>query len=464
MMVDLINRTMISIMNLKTFLVMNITDIDNKIIKKAIEKNMDWKEIARIYEKSFFDSMAKLNVKLPNVIIRVTDSIPQIILYIQKIIDNGFAYVTTDGSVYFDSGAYVKQGYHFADLFDEDESIYQSELSPLILLQKRNKKDFALWKGRNSKEVGFNVEFIYNETIIKSWGAPGWHIECSAMINETIGPNVDIHFGGIDLKFPHHHNESLQAHAFYHPKFKPDPNYPPNNTHWVNEFMHIGHLCIKGSKMSKSLKNFTTIDEALQEISPNQLRWMFILHKWEDQMDYSDDTIAQAKAFDKVIMNFFNRVANYPFIRSSIVYIEKEFDLYDYFYASKNKIILELFVFKFNIAVSLLSELINRTNTYISIDNPNESLVRMIQEWIFCLTNNLGFIYQKSENDNSLVDVMNVLIGTRSAIRLLTRDKSISKETKQKLFEILDGERNTKLPEIGIMLQDTKESSSWFKN
>ena len=109
--VDIFNRVLNLIMNKNTFLVLNVTDIDDKILKRASETGEDWKSISNIYEKSYFESMSKLNIKLPNVIIRVSDSLEQIIRYIQKIIDNGFAYVTSDGSVYFDSDAYVNQGW-----------------------------------------------------------------------------------------------------------------------------------------------------------------------------------------------------------------------------------------------------------------------------------------------------------------------------------------------------------------
>ena len=465
MTVDIMNRIMTSIANDKTHLVMNITDIDDKIIRKAHATGATWTDIAKTYEKSFFDSMGKLNVKLPDTIIRVSNVIPQIIAYIQVIIDNGFAYVTSDLSVYFDSNAYIKCGYEFDDTMDDDETAYHSTLSPLIRLQKRNIKDFALWKGRETTDAGFAATFIYDNNTIISWGRPGWHIECSAMIHKTIGSDIDIHFGGIDLKFPHHHNERLQAHAYYHPKFMPSKNPADFSsvTPWAPKFIHIGHLCIKGQKMSKSLKNFTTIDEALKRITPNQLRWMFILHKWSDQMDFSDDTITQTKVFDNTVINFLNRIINYPFDKKHVVSEEKEFVLLDYFFEIKNNIVTELCLFRLDVASGLFFELINRTNHYISTDYPNESLVRKIYDWVFYLMVSLGFDYSNKTNNN-VTGVMNALISTRSEIRNLSRDQSVSKDTKQKLFHILDTERNIKLPVAGITLQDTKESSSWFMN
>ena len=499
MTVDILMRIMNSIANTKTHLVMNITDIDDKIIKKAADTNSNgWSDIAKQYEKSFFESMAKLNVKLPDTIIRVSDVMPQIILYIQKIIDNGFAYVTSDSSVYFDTNEYIRHGYEFDNTIDDDERAYHSTLSPALRLQKRNKKDFALWKGRLASEVGFNAEFVCNEEKITSWGRPGWHIECSAMIHETIGPNLDIHFGGIDLKFPHHYNERLQAHAYYHPKFIPTSNHEETTTDssiatapyspwpstisteiasatdsyvatapyspWSSKFHHVGHLCIKGLKMSKSLKNFTTIDEALKEINANQMRWMFMIHKWTDQMDFSDDTVTQAKVFDNIVSNFLNRIVNYPFDRLHSKYNDKEFVLADYFHQSKSKIISELMAFKLDTASLVFFDLIGKTNSYTGMTDPNACLVRKIYDWVLQLVTILGFEYQKSSDGSTGADIMNVLISTRSELRKMTRDPNFTKEIKQKIFQILDTERNILLPSIGITLQDTKDSSSWFKN
>ena len=468
MTVDVLNRIMNTFDNKPTQLVMNITDIDDKIINKACTINTTWNTVAKKYEKSFFDAMAKLNVKLPDVIIRVSAVIPQIITYIQKIIDNGFAYVTSDQSIYFDTNAYISHGYSFNNYIDDDEQAYHSTLSTVIRLQKRNPKDFALWKGRLEAEVGFDAEFMYNSSKIKSFGRPGWHIECSTMIHETIGPNLDIHFGGIDLKFPHHYNERLQAHAFYHPMFlnqetqTAQPIQTTQLNQWTNSFLHVGHLCIKGLKMSKSLKNFTTIDEALREINANQLRWMFTFHKWTDPMDFSDDTVAQARVFDTMMTNFLNRIINYPFDRSHVTYNDKENNLNDYFMIANNKIISELRTFNLDSANFMIFELINKTNAYIDMATPNESLVRKIYDWILNLVSNLGYSYQKSAA-HSITDVMDVLISTRSELRSLSRDKNVAADTKQKIFKILDYERNLLLPDIGIILQDTKDSSSWFK-
>ncbi len=455
MTIDIMNRIKNTISKTKTFMVMNITDIDDKIINKAIETNTDWTDVAKKYEQSFLNSMEKLNVKKPSIIIRVSDVLPQIVSYIQVMINKNFAYVTTDGSVYFDTDYYVGEGYKISDIIDDSENEYVSTVSNNIVSQKKNKKDFALWKGRSDNEIGFDVEFEFESTKIKCRGRPGWHIECSAMIHETLGSNIDIHFGGIDLKFPHHHNEQLQAHAYYHPKFK----FQQNN--WIGKFIHIGHLCVEGSKMSKSLKNFITIDDVLSDMDSNQLRWMFMIHNWKDSMNYDNDTIEQAKIFDTTIKNFFNKIVNYPFKKEHVIYNKKEFDLDEFYDKTNNEIISHLHVFDLHLVTGLLLELIHQTNIYINIEYPNETLVIKIYDWLKDLASKLGFIYQNS-NYVDVKDIMDVLIDTRSAIRSITKDKFVSKEIKQKLFDILDKERNINLPKINIKLEDLQESSLWF--
>lgn len=240
MIVDLFYRIMKHIARENVYLVMNITDVNNKIIKRAQDTNTTWQEIAKTYEKSFFDAMTKLNIQKPKVVIRVSEVIPEIIAYIQKIMDNGFAYPTKDGSVYFDSVAYENAGYVFGNN-DVDIEEYKGKVDVKVLLSKRNRRDFSLWKGREKSEVGFSADFIYKNEKTTLYGIPGWHIECSCMIDQTIGPVLDIHMGGIDLKYPHHHNEQLQANAFHHPCFTPE-----KCKKWCQEFMHVGHVRVDG--------------------------------------------------------------------------------------------------------------------------------------------------------------------------------------------------------------------------
>ena len=266
-------------------LVMNITDVDDKIIRKSQEQNVEFTEISRKYENEFMEDMKKLNVGLPTVITRVSEYMPEIIAYIEKIIQNGFAY-ESNGSVYFDVEAFSASPDHRynklepgaandAQRVEEGEGVLTSQGT-----DKRGPKDFALWK--KSKPGEPKWESPWGE------GRPGWHIECSAMAGSILPePPIDIHTGGVDLKFPHHDNEVAQSEAYY------------QNDNWVNNFWHTGHLNIEGLKMSKSLKNFITIKAILDKYNARQIRFVFLLHNWSSLMNYSDATWVEAMAKEK---------------------------------------------------------------------------------------------------------------------------------------------------------------------
>lgn len=140
---------------------------------------------------------------------------------------------------------------------------------------KRSPADFALWKKSKPGEPGWDSE----------WGSgrPGWHIECSVMASAILGDGMDIHSGGVDLMFPHHDNEMAQSEAYH------------NCPQWVNYFLHTGHLHIEGLKMSKSLKNFITISDALKQHSPRQLRLSFIVQRWDLGMDFAESAMAEVR-------------------------------------------------------------------------------------------------------------------------------------------------------------------------
>ncbi|BCS83514.1 cysteinyl-tRNA synthetase [Cotonvirus japonicus] len=460
--VDIINKTLNNILNKPTHLVMNITDIDDKIIKAAQNKNINWVDLAHEYENSYFNAMTKLGVSRPDVVIRVSESIPDIVKYIQKIIDNNMAYIVSDGSVYFDSNQYKNFGYEFSEIDDIEEQQYESQVDINIISQKKHHKDFALWKSRLITDVGFDVEFLCNNSIIKTRGVPGWHIECSAMIQKTLGDFIDVHFGGIDLKFPHHHNECLQANAYHHPIY--NPLYQQQNGYfskWTHEFVHIGHLCVKGQKMSKSLKNFSTISEIMQHVNANQLRWLFMINKWEKPMEFTNGCIDNAISIDNIFKNFIKRVTNFTFDISDVIFSEKEFELQNFFYTIKDRIFSYLEKYKFNSVVKALHSLITQVNLYMDKLSPNESIVSKIKLYIVELLEKLGFYYQINNTSDMSKHIMNVLIETRSQFRQLTRDKSLTSDVKECIFKILDDQRNTLLPSIGITLEDTKDSSFW---
>ena len=293
---DIIKRIMVDYFGMNVKLVMNITDIDDKIIRKAIEQKVDFKEISLKYETEFLEDMRRLNVALPDSITRVSEFVHEIVAFIETIINNGYAY-ESNGSVYFDVKKYSAEPNHtYAKLeptsVNSKEKMAEGEgvLTNAETTEKRDAADFALWK--KSKEGEPKWPSPWGE------GRPGWHIECSAMAASIFKKYpIDIHTGGVDLRFPHHDNEIAQSEAYY----KCD--------NWINNFWHTGHLHIQGKKMSKSLKNFLTIKQILEDFNPRQVRFLFLIHTWSTLMNYSTDkSLPEAVSKERKFTEFFRTV------------------------------------------------------------------------------------------------------------------------------------------------------------
>lgn len=254
--------------------------------------------LTKNYEDRFFSDMRSLNVRAPDTITRVTEYGQQIVDFVKQIQDNGFAY-DHEGSVYYDTKAWEASGGVYArlepwnrndkDLLADGEGSLTKDVKGSF---KRSPADFALWKASKPGEPEWD----------SPWGPgrPGWHIECSAMASNVLGQQFDIHSGGIDLAFPHHDNELAQSEAYWSKSGK-------ESKQWVNYFLHMGHLSIQGSKMSKSLKNFTTIREALAKgtWTPRGLRIAFLLGAWKDGLEITDEVIKAGSAWEERVNNFF---------------------------------------------------------------------------------------------------------------------------------------------------------------
>ncbi|KAI9550338.1 putative cysteinyl-tR synthetase [Daphnia sinensis] len=276
---DIMRRVMEQYFNLNVIQVMNITDIDDKIIQKAIDEKLDFKEVSNKYEMAFLKDLDSLSVQKPTVLTKVSDFIPQITSFIETLLHRELAYSTDDGSVYFNLNAYVKK-YEYGKLKPFQASTVESKNS-------KNSNDFALWKAAKSAT---------EPSWTPSWGGkgrPGWHIECSAMASFVFGPWVDVHSGGIDLLFPHHENEEAQCCAYH------------EIPRWVGHWIHSNLLRLSGGiKMSKSLKNTVSIKEFLQTYSADQFRMMCLLSSYRNDMELTEASLRLASDFLDVVRVF----------------------------------------------------------------------------------------------------------------------------------------------------------------
>lgn len=268
---DIIRRILTKVFGCNVLMAMSITDVDDKIIRRANEMNVSPTSLARLFEEEFKQDMAALKVLPPTVYLRVTENISQIISFIEGIIAHGHAYSTAKGNVYFDLHA---RGDKYGKLVN---MVPGAAAEPAVDSDKRHTSDFALWKAAKPQEVFW----------ASPWGdgRPGWHIECSTMASEVFGSQLDIHTGGADLAFPHHENEIAQSEVFHQCQ------------QWGNYFLHSGHLHVKGKeeKMSKSLKNYITIKDFLQAFSADVFRLFCMRTSYRSAIDYSDSTLLEAQ-------------------------------------------------------------------------------------------------------------------------------------------------------------------------
>lgn len=255
--------------------VSNFTDVDDKIIKKAAEENTTEAVIAQRYIDAYQEVRTLLNTELPDITPRVTETMDKIITFIDKLVKTGHAY-EANGDVYFSVESVPTYGEISHQHMDQLEAGARIETND----QKKNPYDFALWK---KTDMGIKWNSPWGE------GRPGWHTECVVMINDNIGDCIDIHGGGMDLKFPHHENEAAQQEAMH------------GNT-LANYWVHNAMVNIDGQKMSKSLGNTMWAKDVVLSLGTNLTRWLVSSVHYRKELNFSDETIETArKELDKVL-------------------------------------------------------------------------------------------------------------------------------------------------------------------
>jgi cysteinyl-tRNA synthetase len=482
---DILRRILQDYFQYKVTLIMNITDIDDKIIERAREQGMTSTELSRKFEQDFHQDMQALGVQPPTVVTRVTEYMEEIVTYIQNICDKGLAY-ESNGSVYFNVKAFeATPGMHYCKL--EPEQVLNAQLlaegegkltqTQDFVNDKQSPRDFALWKKSKANEPQWE----------SPWGPgrPGWHIECSAMATDVLQQlagtkTMDIHSGGIDLKFPHHDNEMAQAEA------------ECGACQWVNYFVHAGHLHIKGFKMSKSLKNFITIQEALENNTARQIRLLFLLHKYNAPMDYGDNTMSHAVITEKGFAEFFHNckacLRQYD-MQQSQKWSVQAVQLQTTLAAAMTKVDDALKDdFDTPTVLAVLGDLVKATNLYMNGsagtgDNNNNDkyqivglvvrnvaafITRMFQTFGLIFNDTLGFVAaddgagggnaggDSSSREQILQPVLDALMGFRAAVRDKARSQDIGA-----VLGLCDEFRDSLLPPLGIRLEDKADGSVW---
>ena len=416
-------------------------------------KNEVFEAHARKFEKLYFDDCAALGIRSPDVITRVTEFIPEIVTYIEKISANGFAY-ESEGSVYFDTQKF-KNSHDYPKLVPQAGNASAAEilegegaLSATFTDQKKHRNDFALWKKSKAGEPSWP----------SPWGAgrPGWHIECSVMASSVFGAGMDIHGGGSDLKFPHHDNELAQSEAFY------------GNQQWVNYFLHAGHLHIKGLKMSKSLKNFITIRECLSNYSARQIRIMFLLQQWDKPVNFSDQSIAEAKEKEIRFNSFFSRVedavkgAN---VDAELKWDDKDRALNERISAAQENVHAALCDnFSTPAAMDALDDIVSAVNTYLGVVNPKPQLLSRAAVYVHTILKIFGVVAESfpslaaSQGDGAkqLTDVLDAFCGLRDQLRALGAQTKL-----KELFQICDDLRDKVFIDLGVKIEDDAKKSRW---
>ncbi|UJX24547.1 cysteine--tRNA ligase [Pseudoalteromonas sp. CF6-2] len=251
--------------------VRNITDVDDKIIKRANENGESINDLTLRMTKAMHEDFDSLNMLRPDVEPTVTNHMDEIIAMVERLITKGHAYVAADGDVLFDVSTFEQYG----ALSQQDLTMLQAGSRVEVAQDKQDPLDFVLWKKAKPGEPSWSSPW--------GEGRPGWHIECSAMSSKHLGEHFDIHGGGSDLQFPHHENEIAQSCC-------------ANNGKYVNTWIHTGMVQVNKEKMSKSLNNFFTVRDVLKEYDAESVRYFLISGHYRSQLNYSQENLEQARS------------------------------------------------------------------------------------------------------------------------------------------------------------------------
>ena len=377
--------------------VRNITDIDDKIINRSLELAISPEDLVKSVKEIYQDNLSKLQILPPSYEPHATEYIPKMIEMIEDLVKNNFAYVS-DNHVLFESKKY--QNYGELSKLSLKDIISGARVE--VANYKKNPEDFVLWKPSKDDEPSW----------ASPWGEgrPGWHIECSAMIAELLGPTIDIHAGGLDLIFPHHENEIAQSSCYHNAKM-------------ANYWLHNGFINFKGEKMSKSIGNITIIDDLLKKVNPMVIKYSLLSTHYRQPIDFSDDLLNYSE-------NIISKWRDFICEPTEIVYDEE-------FINSLND--------DLNTPMALMR--IQQIYAKIKKDPKNKGLLNTFN----CCLDLIGLVpsFKKNELDLDNEFIENIITRRNEAKKL-------------KNFELADQLR-ADLLDKGILLEDTKDGTIWKK-
>lgn len=404
--------------------VSNFTDVDDKIIKKAIEEGVDSAVISERYIKECKADMEAMNIRPATVHPKATEEINEMIELVKTLVEHGHAYRATDGTVYFRTASFGDYGKLSHKNLDDLQSGFR-EIKVTGEEEKEESSDFVLWKPKKEGEPFWKSPWCE--------GRPGWHIECSAMSKKYLGEQIDIHGGGEDLIFPHHENEIAQSEA-------------ASGKEFAKYWMHNGFLNIDNKKMSKSLGNFFTVREIGEKYDLQVLRFFMLSAHYRSPLNFSAELMDASKNGLERILNGVDKLRELEekAVQEGLREEEKEFQNEAKALAAKYEAAMDD---DFNTAdaVSTVFELVKLGNSTANMESSREYLL-YLKNTIESLCQILGIVTKRKTE--VLAEEVEAMIAVRQQAR------------KEKNFALAD-EIRQKLLDMGIILEDTREGVKW---